>query len=627
MTTLMKTTTKIEACPSVTGTVLMKFVSAVAAFLILFSPAARAEEVVTRTHALAEFTTPKYAEGFAHFDYVNPEAPKGGGVVTAEPGSFDSLNSIILRGQVPRSIGLIADSLFVPSGDELEVVYGLIAETAEYPEDKSWVVFNLRPEARFHDGHPVTSADFVFGWNAIEQHGRPFLKSFLEDVEKVEALDEHRLKVSFKTKGEMKPLIRAASILSPEPEHWWTANDRDISKTTLEPPLTSGAYKVKAVDPGRSITYERVTDYWGKDLPVNIGQNNFDTVRTDFYRDDDVMFEAFKGGAYDFRQENRGQRWTSGYDIPQVREGRIEKRTIANERPLGAQGIRFNMRRPQFSDPKVRLALAYLYDFEWLQKNILYGQYRRVKSNFPNSEFGASGPPTPAELAILEKYRGRVPEEVFTTAYEPPSTDGSGNNRDNVRKAMALFRQAGYETRDNKLVNARTGQQMRVEFLDESQSMVRVVQPYVTGLQRVGIDATIRIVDSAQYQARTDDFDFDSVMVFFNFFPPPGTEQRSYFGSAAADVKGSANYAGIKDPVVDALIEEVIAAKDYEKLQATSRALDRVLLWQHAMIPQWYNDQTWIAYWTRFGWPERKPRYDTGFPSTWWSKEAKAASR
>jgi microcin C transport system substrate-binding protein len=339
------------------------------------------------------------------------------------------------------------------------------------------------------------------------------------------------------------------------------------------------------------------------------------------------MFEAFKGGAYDFRQENRGQRWTSGYDIPQVREGRIEKRTIANERPLGAQGIRFNMRRPQFSDPKVRLALAYLYDFEWLQKNILYGQYRRVKSNFPNSEFGASGPPTPAELAILEKYRGRVPEEVFTTAYEPPSTDGSGNNRDNVRKAMALFRQAGYETRDNKLVNARTGQQMRVEFLDESQSMVRVVQPYVTGLQRVGIDATIRIVDSAQYQARTDDFDFDSVMVFFNFFPPPGTEQRSYFGSAAADVKGSANYAGIKDHVVDALIEEVIAAKDYEKLQATSRALDRVLLWQHAMIPQWYNDQTWIAYWTRFGWPERKPRYDTGFPSTWWSKEAKAASR
>lgn len=294
-TKLMKTTTKIEARPTVTGTVLMKFVSAVAAFLILLSPSAWAEEAVIRTHALAEFTTPKYAEGFTHFDYVNPEAIKGGSVVTAEPGSFDSLNSIILRGQVPRSIGLIADLLFVPSGDELEVVYGLIAETAEYPEDKSWVVFNLRHEAKFHDGHPVTAADFVFGWNAIEQHGKPFLKSFLEDVEKVEALDEHRLKVSFKSRGEMKPLIRAASILSPEPEHWWTANDRDISKTTLEPPLTSGAYKIKAVDPGRSITYERVPDYWSKDLPVNVGQNNFDTVRTDFYRDDDVMFEAFKG--------------------------------------------------------------------------------------------------------------------------------------------------------------------------------------------------------------------------------------------------------------------------------------------------------------------------------------------
>jgi microcin C transport system substrate-binding protein len=584
--------------------------------------ALRAEGGVTTTHALAEFSAPKYASSFTHFDYVDPKAPKGGAVVTAEPGSFDSLNSIILRGQVPRGIGLIGDSLFTGSGDELDVVYGLLAETADYPADKSWVVFNLRPEARFHDGHPVTAADFVFGWKAIEAHGRPFLKSFLEAVETVEALDEQRLKVSFKTRNEMKPLIRAASILTPEPEHWWTVEGRDISKTTLEPPLTSGPYRVKAVDPGRSITYERVADYWGRDLPVNVGQNNFDVIRTDFYRDDDVMFEAFKGGGYDFRQENRAQRWTSGYDIPQVKDGRIEKRAIANERPFGAQGIRFNMRRPQFADARVRLALAYLYDFEWLQKNILYGQYRRVGSNFPNSDFGASGSPSPAELAILEKYRGRVPEEVFTTAYEPPSTDGSGNNRDNFRKAMALFREAGYQTRDNKLVNAKSGQQLRIEFLDDSQAMVRVMQPYVTALQRAGIDATIRIVDSAQNQARVDEFDFDAVTVFFNFFPPPGTEQRSYFGSAAADVKGSANYAGIKDPVVDALIEEIIAAKDLETLQATSRALDRVLLWNHTMIPQWYNDQTWVAYWTKFGWPERKPRYDTGFPATWWSRDA-----
>jgi len=295
---------------------------------------------------------------------------------------------------------------------------------------------------------------------------------------------------------------------------------------------------------------------------------------------------------------------------------------IVNERPFGSQGIRFNMRRPQFADPKVRLALAYLYDFEWIQKNILYGQYRRVKSNFPNSDFGASGPPTPAELAILEKYRGKVPEEVFTTAYEPPSTDGNGNSRENFRKAMGLFRQAGWETRNNQLVNAKTGQQMRIEFLEESQSAVRVMQPYITALQRAGIDANIRVVDSAQYQARTDEFDFDAVTVFFNFFPPPGTEQRSYFGSAAADVKGTGNYAGIKDPVVDALIEEVVAAKDLETLQATSRALDRVLLWNHTMIPQWYNDETWIAYWAKFGWPERKPKYDSGFPSTWWVKKA-----
>ena len=587
--------------------------------------AQEAEQKITRTWAMAEFGEPLYGPDMPHWPYANPDAPKGGSVVLGAFGSFDSLNTYILRGQWPAGIGLISDNLMTGSGDELSSAYGLIAENAEYPEDKSWIVFNLRPEARWHDGQPITADDFKFAFDTIKQYGRPFLQSFYEDVSGIEVLDPHKLKFTFKTRDSMKPLLTVAQS-SPLPRHWWNANGRDITKTTLEPLLGSGAYRIKAVDPGRSVTYERVADYWAADLPVNRGLNNFDQIRYDYYLDDTVLFEAFMAGRIDYRQENRAQRWNQSYGVPAVTNGNLIKRVVPDETPRGTQGYIFNLRRPQFQDVRVREAINLLYDFESVQRTLLFGEYKRVKSWFPNSEFGAGGAPDPAELAILEKYKDKVRPEVLTKAYEPPVTDGSGNIRNNLREALRLFRDAGWELKNNRLVNA-AGDQMRMEILLVSPSLVRVTEPFVQNARRAGIDASIRVVDTSQYQVRVDDFDYDLLSVALNFFPPPGAEQRSYFGSAAADIRGSANIPGIKDPVVDGLIEELIGAKDLETLAATNRALDRVLLWGWYQIPQWYNDESWLAYWNKFGYPEKKARYSIGFPSTWWMAADTRASQ
>ncbi|KJB93905.1 extracellular solute-binding protein [Skermanella aerolata] len=592
---------------------------------LLPAAAQEAEQKVTRTWAMAEFGEPLYGPDMPHWPYANPDAPKGGSVVLGAFGSFDSLNTYILRGQWPAGISLISDGLMTGSGDELSSAYGLIAENAEYPEDKSWIVFNLRPEARWHDGQPITADDFKFAFDTIKQYGRPFLQSFYEDVSGIEVLDPHKLKFTFKTRNSMKPLLTVAQS-SPLPRHWWNANGRDITKTTLEPLLGSGAYRIKAVDPGRSVTYERVTDYWAADLPVNRGLNNFDQIRYDYYLDDTVLFEAFMAGRIDYRQENRAQRWNQSYDVPAVKDGNLIKRVVPDETPRGTQGYIFNLRRSQFQDVRVREAINLLYDFESVQRTLLFGEYKRVKSWFPNSEFGASGAPDPAELAVLEKYKDKVRPEVLTKAYEPPVTDASGNIRNNLRDALRLFREAGWELKNNRLVNA-AGDQMRMEILLVSPSLVRVTEPFVQNARRAGIDASIRVVDTSQYQVRVDDFDYDLLAVSLNFFPPPGAEQRSYFGSAAADVRGSANIPGIKDPVVDGLIEELIGAKDLPTLAATNRALDRVLLWGWYQIPQWYNDESWLAYWNKFGYPEKKARYSIGFPGTWWMAADKRASQ
>ncbi len=596
---------------------------AVAAFAIAAAPAGAAPEHAAR-HALAKFGEPLFGPTTPHFPYVNPEAPKGGRIRLAELGSFDSLNAIPLRGTWPRTIGLVISPLMIGSGDELAVAYGALAASVTIGPELAWAEFALRPEARYHDGVPVTADDVVFAWEAIQAHGRPFLRAFLSAVTAVRALGPDRLRIEVATRGDMKPLLNAATVLGPEPRHWWTAEGRDIGKTTLEPVLGSGPYRIAKVDPGRSITYQRIADWWGERLMVYRGRHNFDEVVVDYYRDDDVMFEAFKAGAYDFRVEYRAQRWVTGYQADPDRPDAIETRAVPLEEPLGAQGFRFNARRAKFADPRVREAIGYLFDFDWIRQNILHGQYQRVKSNFPNSAFGASGPPTAAELAVLAPFSDRIGDpRVLTDAFEPPR----GPVRRRLRRALALFRSAGWEVRDGRLTETATGTPMDIEFLTVTPTMERVVLPYLRSLERAGITGSLRIVDPAQFEVRTDDFDFDVVTANFNFFSPPGTELRSFFGSAAAAVPGSANYSGIADPVVDALIEHVLAADDLDTMMTASRALDRVLLWGFYMIPHWYNAETWLAHRPIFGWPTRAAKYDivfrnNNFPSTWWHAAA-----
>jgi len=577
--------------------------------------AAAAEDGVIRTTAIAEFGEPLYKDGFTHWPYVNPDAPKGGKIVLGAFGSFDSLNPYILKGDWVRSIGLISDSLMTGSGDELSSAYGLIAENAEYPADKSWMIFNLRPEARYHDGVPITAQDFVHAFEAIWEHGRPFLKSFYKDVNSAEALSDHKLKFSFATTDNMKPLMIVAGM-SPLPRHYWAT--RDISKTTLEPPLGSGAYRIDEVVAGRSITYARVEDYWAADLPVNRGLNNFDRIRFDYYRDQTAQFEAFKAGEIDFRQENRAQLWATGYDFSAVEDGRVVRRAVPSETPRGLQGYFFNTRRPHLQDIRVREAISLLFDFETTQRLLLYGQYTRTKSFFPNSDFGVSGPPKDDEVAVLEEFKDQLRPGVIDQAFEPSKTDGSGRIRRNLRKAKQLFEAAGWEIRGGKLVDAKSGEPFTLEIMLATPTMEKLTEPFAQNLRRAGIDARYRVVDTAQYEVRLDDFDFDMVPLALNFFPPPGPELRSYFGSAAAGVRGSANLAGIENPVADALIERIINARDLDQLKATTRALDRVLLWEFAAVPQFHNDEAWLAYWNIFSYPERKPRYSTGFPSSWW---------
>jgi microcin C transport system substrate-binding protein len=581
---------------------------------------------VTRTWAFAEFGEPLYGPDMAHWPYARPDAPKGGSVTLGAFGTFDSLNTLVERVTWPAGIGLVTDGLMVGSGDELSSFYGHMAEWAEYPEDLSWIRFRIRPEARWHDGRTITADDFVFAFDTIREHGRLFLKSFYEDIARATAEDERTVRFDMRTTGSMKPLTVAAGM-SPLPRHWWSQPGRDITRGTLEPPLGSGPYRVKSVDAGRSIVYQRVADWWAKDLPTSRGLYNFDEIRYDYYRDDGVMFEAFLAGRIDLRGENRAQRWVQGYDTEAVRQGRIQRIEVPSESPRGAYGLVMNTRRPQFADIRVRHALEMLYDFESVQRTILFGQYTRLKSWFPKpSEYSASGPPTPEELAILEPFRDRLPPEVLTQAFEPSRTDGSGNIRAQQRDALRLLREAGWTVRDNRLVDAQ-GRPFAMEILLRDASMSRVVEPYVQNLRRVGIDASIRVVDTAQYGNRTDDYDFDVVMVAFTFFPPPGNELLSFYSSAAADRPAEGNYAGIKDPVVDALIARIVAATDAAEVEAATRALDRVLLWGRYIVHFWTNDVVWIAHWDRFGRPERSSRFGSGdFPTTWWADPARSAA-
>ena len=572
--------------------------------------------------ALSMYGDVKYSVGFTHFDYVNPQAPKGGDVRLAAVGTFDSLNPFILKGVAAAGAGDVFDTLMEPSADEPFSEYGLVAESVTMPADRSWVTFSLRPEARFHDGTPITADDVVWTFETLKSKGHPFYRSYYSRVAAAERLDAHTVRFRF-SPGDNRELPLIVGQLPVLPKRYWST--RDFEKTTLEPPLGSGPYVVESLQPGRSIVYRRVPDYWAAQLPVRRGRENFDRIRYDYYRDSTVALEAFKAGQYDFREEYVAKNWATAYDIPAVRQGFVTKEQIANEVPTGMQAYVYNTRRPIFQDRRVRTALGYAFDFEWTNKNLFYGAYARTKSYFSNSELASHGAPTAAELQILAPFRGREPDEVFTTAYEPPRTDGSGNIRDNLLTASQLLTAAGWTVKNMQLVHAGSGEPLQFEILLADPSFERVTLPFVKNLERLGVTARVRSVDTAQYQNRLDSFDFDMTVASWPESLSPGNEQIDYWTSARADMPGSRNLAGIKDPVVDALVDQVIAAPDRQALVNRTRALDRVLLWGAYAIPQWHIRDFRVAYWNKFDRPAIAPKYALGF-DTWWVDAQKDAA-
>ncbi len=587
--------------------------------LVSLTYAQETEQKIIKATSLAEFGEPALPDDFEHLPYVNLDAPKGGKIVLSAFGTFDTLNPYVLKGQWPSSIGSTYCSLMSDSSDELSSLYSEVAESVEYPEDKSWIIFNLRDNAVYHDGSRVVADDFVFSLETIKEYGRPFLQSFYEDIEKAEALNDNQVKYYFKTTNNMKPVILAASA-NPSSRKYW--QDKDITESTLEPPLGCGPYQITDVDPGRSVTYKRVQDWWAADLPIMRGLNNFDEIRYDYYLDFTVQFEAFKAGDIDFRSENSAKRWATEYEIPDIDSGEMIKTVLPDETPRGISAFFFNVRKDKFKDVNVRKALLYLYDFEAIQRTLLYGYYKRIESYFPNSDFGvgSDGVSNEKELEILAPYKDKINPLVINEDFKAPVTDGSGRDRKNKREAIKLFKQAGWNLAQGKLVNDK-GEQFQMEILTANPETERISLPYIENLKSVGIDASIRKVDTSQWRVRIDDNDFDLFSARYNFFPPPGPELRSYYGCAAAEIRGSANSIGVCDPVIDELIEQIVSAEDLETLKATNRALDRMLLQGYYTIPLYYNDEFWIAYWNKFGRPEHKPKYTVGFPSSWWIKQ------
>ncbi|GHD56900.1 ABC transporter [Thalassobaculum fulvum] len=585
-------------------------------------PAAAAEYSAPPSHGIAMHGDLKYAPDFTHFEYVEPNAPKGGTLVSEATGSFDSFNPFILRGQPASGVALIYDTLTEQAQDEPFSEYGALAESIEMPADRSWVAFNLRPEARWHDGRPVTAGDVVWTFDTLVEKGAPFYRAYYGDVVEVKATSEHRVLFVFKGPGNRElPLILGQ--LAVLPKHWWQG--KDFANPPFEPPLGSGPYRVKGYEAGRTVTYERVADYWGKDVPAMRGRWNADTIRYEYFRDRDIATEAFKAGAFDLRAENSSKRWATAYSFPGLDAGMAIKEEVPHQNVAGMQGFVFNTRRPVFRDRTVREAIGYAFDFEWTNKALMYGAYTRTDSYFDNSELGSSGLPTGAELALLEPFRDRLPPEVFTTEFTVPKTDGSGNPRQNLRTALKLLREAGWAVKNGVLTNAE-GQALSFEILLVSPDMERIVLPFAANLEKLGIKASVRTVDPAQFQNRVRDFDFDMIVGSFGQSQSPGNEQRDYWSSAMADLKGSRNVIGVRDPVVDALVEKVIQAPDREALVAATRALDRVLLWGFYVVPHFHSETYRLVYWNKFGKPAVAPKYGLGYPDTWWIDPAKAAA-
>jgi microcin C transport system substrate-binding protein len=601
----------------------------VAAFAGHLCGAALAEEMPVRHHALSLIGEPKYPAGFTHFDYVNPDAPKGGLVRISDIGGFDSLNPVLYRGEAAGGLGLVFENLMADSLEESSTSYGLIAEWASYPADYSSVTFKLRDEARWHDGKKITPEDVIYSLE-VNKAANPRMGLYYKNVTRAEVTGDNEVTFYFDVKNnrELPMIMGQLTIL---PKHWWTGTDakgnpRDPMKTTLEPPLGSGAYRIKEVKPGRSIAYERVKDYWAKDLPVTKGQWNYDVVRFEYYRDETVAFESFKAGNLDYWTESSAKNWATAYDFAAVRNGLIKRQEVTVKRTQPMQSFVLNLRRPQFQDRRVRQAFNLAFDFEWANKNLFYGQYARVGSYFQGSELAApKEPPQGRELEILNEVKDGVPPEVFTDVHGNPVNDNPDDMRNNLRKAVQLLKKAGWEVKDGVLTNAQTGQPMKVEFLLVSPLFERIVQPYLRNLERLGVRGALRMVDSAQYTRRLNVFDYDIVVGNFAQSDSPGNEQRDYWGSEAADREGSMNLIGVKSSAIDKLIDQVIFAKDREELVAATRALDRVLLWNDFVVPQWYSPFVRIAYWNRYGQPATLPALTPGFLQVWWFDQTLAA--
>jgi microcin C transport system substrate-binding protein len=600
----------------------MKVLAAVLAAALAVATTGAETPAAGPAHGLSIHGDLRYPPGFPHFAYADPRAPKGGRVTLAAIGTFDTLNPFILKGVAAVGIAFTLDTLTVQSADEPSSEYGLVAETIETPADRSWVAFTLRPAARFHDGSPMTADDLVWTFDTLRTRGHPLYRSYYAQVASAEKVGPRTVRFAFKA-GENRELPVILGQLPVLSRAYWSG--RDFTRTTLEPPLGSGPYRVESLEPGRSITYRRVADYWGAALPVNVGRHNFDTIRYDYYRDDTVALEAFKGGAYDLRPEASAKNWALAYDVPAVRDGRIRREQIPNEVPTGMQGFVFNTRRAVFADPRVRQALAAAFDFEWSNAHLFHGAYTRTRSYFSNSELAARGLPSAAERAVLEPFRGRVPDEVFTREYRPPTT-GPDGVRPNLVAALRLLEQAGWVVRDLRLVHAATGRPMTFEILLDDPGFERIALPFVKNLERLGVAARVRTVDAAQYEYRVKQFDFDVIAAVFPQSLSPGNEQLDYWSSTAADTPGSRNYPGVRDPVVDRLIELIIAAPDRAALVARTRALDRVLLWGHYVVPQFHIAAFRVAYWDRFARPAVAPKYELGL-DTWWIDPRKADPR
>ncbi|OKO79690.1 extracellular solute-binding protein [Bradyrhizobium sp. NAS96.2] len=583
-------------------------------------------------HALSLFGNVKYPADFKRFDYVNPDAPKGGSVRQIAIGTFDNFNVVVsgVKGSIAGAVALVYEPLMTPSLDEVSTQYGGLAEAASYPDDFSYVIYRLRPQAKWHDGAPVTADDVIFSFEAFKTH-HPMYSAYYSHVVRAEKVSDRDVKFVFDMPGnrELPQIVGELTIL---PKHWWESTDsegrkRDVYATTLEKPLGSGAYRVKEFVAGRSVVLERVKDYWARDLAINVGRNNFDELRYEYFRDPTVAIEAFKGDQIDWRLENSAKAWATAYNFPAV----TDKRVVLEEFPNRSSGVMQafvpNQRRAKFKDPRVRRALNYAFDFEEVNKLLFFGQYKRITSYFDGAEeLMATGLPQGKELAILETMGDQVPAEVFTTAYANPVGGNPEAVRENLREASRLLKEAGYEVRDRKLVDSKSGEPFSIELLSEDPNFERIMLAYKPPLERLGFSITVRTIDPIQYENRLRNWDFDIVIGSWGESLSPGNEQREYWGSKAADTAGSRNIAGIKSPAIDKLIERVIFATDREDLVAATKALDRVLLWNHYVVPQWNYPKLRTARWDRFGRPAELPKYGlSGFPAIWWFDADKAA--